>query len=129
MVGSLAIRGHYLGLPQAEEHRLVHVRSRDHRAVRGRQGRRVPAQARQRSGLRGTWPDSALHRHDVSYNHEHHDEQRHFYVRDMVEKFELEVPYVPTDENPADFLTKPMPNSKRFNELRRIIMNEPYYVA
>ena len=71
---------------------------------------------------------------DVSYNPEHHDrmkhvERRHFYVRDMVEKFELEVPYVSTHENPADFLTKPMPNSKRFNELRRIIMNEPCSVA
>jgi hypothetical protein len=71
---------------------------------------------------------------DVSYNPEHHDrmkhvERRHFYVRDMVEKFELEVPYVSTHENPADFLTKPMPNSKRFNELRRIIMNEPYSAA
>ena len=58
-----------------------------------------------------------------------HVERRHFYVRDMVEKFELEVPYVSTHENPADFLTKPMPNSKRFNELRRIIMNEPYSAA
>ena len=44
---------------------------------------------------------------DVSYNPEHHDkmkhvERRHFYVRDMVESFELEVPYVSTDDNPAD---------------------------
>jgi ribosomal protein L18E len=66
---------------------------------------------------------------DVSYNPEHHDkmkhvERRHFYVRDMVESFELEVPYVPTDQNPADFFTKPMKNATRFRELRRVVMNE-----
>ena len=65
---------------------------------------------------------------DVSYNPEHHDrmkhvERRHFFVRDMVESFELEVPYVPTDQNPADFFTKPMKNASRFRELRKIVMN------
>ena len=50
---------------------------------------------------------------DVSYNPEHHDrmkhvQRRHFFVRDMVESFELEVPFVRTDDNIADFFTKPM---------------------
>ena len=68
---------------------------------------------------------------DVSYNPEHHDrmkhvERRHFFVRDMVEKFELEVPFVPTDENVADFFTKAMRKnqSKKFFAFRRIVMNE-----
>ena len=66
---------------------------------------------------------------DVSYNPEHHDamkhvQRRHFFVRDMVESFELEVPFVPTDQNPADFFTKPMKNAARFREFRRIVMNE-----
>ena len=67
---------------------------------------------------------------DVSYNPEQHDrmkhvERRHFFVRDMVEKFELEVPFVRTHENIADFFTKPMvKEAKRFHEFRRIIMNE-----
>ena len=66
---------------------------------------------------------------DVSYNPEHHTrmkhvERRHFYVRDMVESFELEVPFVPTDQNVADFFTKPMKNATRFREFRRIVMNE-----
>ena len=39
-----------------------------------------------------------------------HVERGHFFVCDIVESFELEVPYVPTSENPADFLTKPMKN-------------------
>ena len=48
---------------------------------------------------------------DVSYNPEHHNrmkhvECRHFFVRDMVEKFEIEVPFVRTDDNLADFFTK-----------------------
>ena len=65
---------------------------------------------------------------DVSYNPEHHDRmkhvaRRHFFVRDMVESFEIEVPFVPTDQNPADFFTKPMKNAKQFREFRRIVMN------
>lgn len=66
---------------------------------------------------------------DVSYNPEHHDrmkhvERRHFYVRDMVESFELEVPYVPTNLNVADFFTKPFKSASHFRELRKIVMNE-----
>ena len=67
---------------------------------------------------------------DVSYNPEHHDrmkhvERRHFFIRDMVESFELEVPYVPTSRNPADFFTKPMKSASAFREFRAVIMNEP----
>ena len=48
---------------------------------------------------------------DVAYNPEHHTKmkhvaRRHFYVRDMVEARELVVPFVRTDDNPADFFTK-----------------------
>jgi hypothetical protein len=66
---------------------------------------------------------------DLAYNPEHHNrtkhvERRHFYIRDMVEKFELSVPYVSTHDNLADFLTKAL-QSKRFFYLRKLIMNEP----
>ena len=66
---------------------------------------------------------------DVSYNPEHHDrmkhvQRRHFFVRDMVETFELEVPFVRTNDNLADFFTKPLPAAK-FHALRKQIMNEP----
>ena len=40
----------------------------------------------------------------------------------MVESLELEVPYVHTSENIADFFTKPL-NAKNFFRLRNIIMN------
>jgi hypothetical protein len=42
----------------------------------------------------------------------------------MVESFELEVPFVPTADNPADFFTKPMRNATDFRKFRKIVMNE-----
>ena len=67
--------------------------------------------------------------HHLAYNPEHHNktkhvERRHFFVRDMVEKFEIVVPYVSTNDNLGDFFTKPLP-SRKFFPLRKIIMNEP----
>ena len=35
-----------------------------------------------------------------------HVQRRHFFVRDMVEALEIEVPFVRTDDNIADFFTK-----------------------
>ena len=66
---------------------------------------------------------------DVSYNPQHHDrmkhvQRRHFFVRDMVESFELEVPFVRTADNIADMFTKCMKNPNDFHKLRRIAMNE-----
>ena len=43
----------------------------------------------------------------------------------MVEAFEIEVPFVRTHENIADFLTKPFSSAPKFFEMRAIIMNEP----
>ena len=66
-------------------------------------------------------------RYLLSYNPEHHNrtkrvERRHFFIRDMVEKFELRVPLVSTVNNYADFFTKPL-KSKVFFGLRNKIMN------
>ena len=66
----------------------------------------------------------------MSYNPEHHDktkhiERRHFFVRDMVEKNELNVPFVRTHDNLADFFTKPISSAPQFYFLRAWIMNEP----
>ena len=54
-----------------------------------------------------------------------HVARRHFFVRDMVETFELEVPFVRTADNVADFFTKPFKEAKKFYAMRRILMNEP----
>ena len=65
---------------------------------------------------------------DVAYNPEHHGrmkhvERRHFFVRDMVEKFEIRVPWIEGEGNVSDFLTKPLTSSARFFKLRDEIMN------
>ena len=66
----------------------------------------------------------------VAYNPEHHSrmkhvERRHFFVRECVEDFKLEVPFVRTHENLADFFTKPLAgkDASRFFTLRNVIMN------
>ena len=41
----------------------------------------------------------------------------------MVESLELEVPFVRTEDNIADFFTKPL-DGKKFHAMRRLIMNE-----
>ena len=66
---------------------------------------------------------------DLAYNPEHHSrtkhiDRRHFYVREMVENGEIVVPYVQTDDNLADFFTKPL-SAKKFFSLRDKIMNVP----
>ena len=71
--------------------------------------------------------DNTAARH-VSYNPELHDRmkhvaRRHFFVRDMVENFEINVPFVPTKENVADFFTKALP-APAFFAFRKILMNE-----
>ena len=46
------------------------------------------------------------------------------FVRDMVESFEIEVPFVRTADNLADFFTKPIKSASQFHALRKVVMNE-----
>jgi hypothetical protein len=46
-----------------------------------------------------------------------HIEVRHYFVREKQEAGEIEVSYVPTQDNLADIFTKPLPNP-RFCDLR-----------
>ena len=50
-----------------------------------------------------------------------HVKRRHFFVRDMVETMEIEVPFVRTADNIVDFFTKPMTAGKfrAFSRARR----------
>ena len=64
---------------------------------------------------------------DLSYNPEHHNRtkhvaRRHFFVRDMVEAFELVVPFVSTANNYADFFTKPL-RAASFVHMRGLMMS------
>eukprot|EP00964_Phaeocystis_antarctica_P061655 scaffold36856_cov62-Phaeocystis_antarctica.AAC.1 len=64
---------------------------------------------------------------DLSYNPELHNRtkhvaRRHFFIRDMVEAFELNVPLISTVNNYADFFTKTLkPGS--FSSMRNKIMS------
>ena len=49
--------------------------------------------------------------------------RRHFFIRDMVESMKIEVPFVRTADNIADFFTKPM-KANKFHAFRKVIMNE-----
>ena len=64
---------------------------------------------------------------DLAYNPEFHNrtkhiDRRHFYVRELVEDHVIQVKYVNSSDNLADFFTKPLP-AKSFFKLRDIIMN------
>ena len=64
---------------------------------------------------------------DSSYNPENHShtkhiERRHYFVRELVEAGTLVVPFVRSDDNLADFFTKPL-KAARFFALRNKIMN------
>ena len=66
---------------------------------------------------------------DLAYNPEHHKrtkhiDRRHFFVRELVEDKTLEVPFVRTADNIADFFTKWF-NANDFVALRDYIMNVP----
>ena len=64
---------------------------------------------------------------DTAYNPVSHGRMKHvatFFVRDMVESFEINVPFVRTLDNIADFFTKPL-KAATFFAMRRLIMNEP----
>ena len=66
---------------------------------------------------------------DLAYNPEHHPktkhiDRKHFYIRELVEMGRISVPFVPTEDNVADFFTKPLVG-KRFDRLRSVLMNIP----
>ena len=63
----------------------------------------------------------------LSYNPEFHErtkhiQRKHFWIRECVEDHRIEVPYVNTTDNLADFFTKDLP-PRRFFDLRDRIMN------
>ena len=55
---------------------------------------------------------------------------RYFYIKDRIEKGDVEIKYCPTDEMVADYMSKPL-QGKPFRKFFRFIMNikqgEPYY--
>ena len=64
---------------------------------------------------------------DLAYNPEFHNrtkhiDRRHFFIRELVEDHTIQVQYVNSTDNLADFFTKAL-TAKQFFKLRDIIMN------
>ena len=55
-----------------------------------------------------------------------HINVRYFFIKDRIDKKELEVEYCKTEDMLADFFTKAL-QGKQFFKLRKLIMNEPDY--
>jgi hypothetical protein len=64
----------------------------------------------------------ALAKSYVSNSRTKHIERRHLKIRELVEEMVVRPEFVPTDENVADIMTKPLGKSK-FEKFRRILMN------
>ena len=93
------------------------IRSKPLSLLGGRLGKKTQNQGGVLVGVCGRY-NPELH------NRTKHVARRHFFIRDMVEAFELNVPLVSTINNYADFFTKALP-AKRFFAMRDKIMNVP----
>ena len=51
-----------------------------------------------------------------------HIERRHLKIRELVEKMLVEPQFVPTADNVADMMTKPL-GRRAFEKFRRVLMN------
>ena len=64
----------------------------------------------------------ALAKNYISNSRTKHIERRHLKIRELVEEMQVRPEFVPTDENTADILSKPLARD-RFQKLRRVLMN------
>jgi hypothetical protein len=64
----------------------------------------------------------ALAKNYISNSRTKHIERRHLKIRELTEEMLVRPEFVPTEENVADILTKPLGRA-RFEKLRRLLMN------
>jgi DNA integrity scanning protein DisA with diadenylate cyclase activity len=64
----------------------------------------------------------ALSRDYISNGKTKHIERRHLKVRELVEEAVVSTVHIPTADNVADILTKPL-GYRRFEKLRKLLMN------
>ena len=64
----------------------------------------------------------ALAKNYISNSRTKHIKRRHLKIRELVEEMTVMPEFVPTDENPADLMSKPLGRAK-FEKFRRMILN------
>ena len=64
----------------------------------------------------------ALSKNYISNSRTKHIERRHLKIRELVDELVVRTEFVPTDENVADIMTKPLGREK-FEKFRRILLN------
>ena len=64
----------------------------------------------------------ALAKNYISNSRTKHIERRHLKIRELVEEFKVRPEFVPTDENAADILTKPL-GVRKFEKFRKVLLN------
>jgi hypothetical protein len=64
----------------------------------------------------------ALAKNYISNSRTKHIERRHLKIRELVEQLQVRPEFVPTDDNVADIMTKPLGRAK-FEKFRKIMMN------
>jgi len=64
----------------------------------------------------------ALAKNYISNSKTKHIKRRHLKIRELVEEMEVRPEFVPTDENVADILTKPL-GRRKFEKFRQILLN------
>ena len=64
----------------------------------------------------------ALAKNYISNSRTKHIQRRHLKIRELVEELVVRPEFVPTDENVADILTKPL-GKDRFKKLRKMILD------
>ena len=121
-----------MGVKETAVHCFILLRSGNYGRLRGCQRSSVPRSPTHRFGFREITDPVGLSIDnkaaiDSSYNPENHSrtkhiERRHYFIRELVEAGTLVVPFVRSDDNLADFFTKPL-KAARFFALRNKIMN------
>ena len=64
----------------------------------------------------------AMSKNYISNSKTKHIERRHLKVRELVEELAVRTEFVPTDDNAADILTKPL-GRRKFEKFRKMLLN------
>ena len=63
--------------------------------------------------------------HNVHHAKSKHIQQRYHYTREVIKKGDIKLAYIPTSENPADIMTKPLTPHNHFPHFHRLLVYLP----